>query len=82
MQIILTSLHTDNHNSTPITQFLQAGYPSCCLTNSVKALKAIVTYRVSRRQREMYCGHARLCVSVCVSECPRPHAYTIARTRM
>ena len=32
---------------------------ACCL----------VTFRVSRRRREMYCGHARLCVclSVCVS---------------
>ena len=40
----------------------------------------LVTFRVSRRPREMYCGHARLCV--CVSVCARPHAYTIARTRM
>jgi len=24
-----------------------------------------ITFRVSRRRREMYCGHARLCVSVC-----------------
>jgi len=31
----------------------------------------LVTFRVSRRRREMYCGHARLCVclSVCVSVC-------------
>jgi len=28
-----------------------------------------ITFRVSRRRREMYCGHARLCV------CPRPHAH-------
>ena len=42
----------------------------------------IITFRVGRRRREMYCGHARLCVSVRVSVCPRPHAYTIARTRM
>jgi len=28
----------------------------------------VITFRVSRRRREMYCGHARLCVSVCV--CP------------
>jgi len=38
-----------------------------------------ITFRVTRRPR-MYCGHARLCVSLCV--CPRPHAHTIARTRM
>jgi len=34
--------------------------------------------------RESYCGHARLCVcvSVCLSVCPRPYAHTTARTRM
>jgi len=26
----------------------------------------LVTFRVSRRPREMYCGHARLCVCVSV----------------
>jgi len=36
----------------------------------------LITFRVNRRRREMYCGHARLCV------CLRPHAYTIARTLM
>jgi len=35
MQIICTLLQTDNLT----TQFLQARCPSCCLTNSVKALK-------------------------------------------
>ena len=30
---------------------------------------AIVTFCVSRRRRKMYCGHARLCVCVCVSIC-------------
>jgi len=34
------SLQTDNHASTPSRSFLQAGCPSCRLTNSVKALKA------------------------------------------
>jgi len=38
---VCTSLQTDNHASTPTTLFLQAGCPSCCPTNSVKALKAI-----------------------------------------
>jgi len=28
------------------------------------------TFCVSRRRREIYCGHARLCVCVCVSVCP------------
>jgi len=34
----------------------------------------LITFRMSRRRREIYCGHVHLCVSVC----PRPHAYTIA----
>jgi len=40
MQIICTSLQTDNHVSTSPPQFLQARCPSCRPTNSVKALKA------------------------------------------
>jgi len=44
----------------------------------------LVTFCVSRRRRKMYCGHARLCVcvSVCLSVCPRPYAHTTVRTRM
>jgi len=38
---VCTSLQTDNHASTPPLSFLQAGCPSSCPTNSVKALKAI-----------------------------------------
>jgi len=37
---VCTSHQTDNHASTPPLSFLQAGCPSCCPTNSVKALKA------------------------------------------
>jgi len=40
MQIICTSLQTDNHASTSPLSFLQAGCPSC-RTKSVKALKAV-----------------------------------------
>ena len=36
---VCTLLQTDNHTSTP-PLFLQAGCPSCCPTNSIKALKA------------------------------------------
>jgi len=39
MQIICTSLQTDNHASTSPLSFLQARYPFCRLTNSVKALR-------------------------------------------
>ena len=35
---------------------------------------AVITFCVSRRRRKMYCGHARLCVCVCLSVCPRPAA--------
>jgi len=37
---LCTSLQTDNHASTSLLSFLQAGCPSCRPTNSVKALKA------------------------------------------
>ena len=37
---VCTLLQIDNHASTPPLSFLQAGCPSCHLTNSVKALKA------------------------------------------
>jgi len=42
MQIICTSLHTDNHTSPSPLQFLQAdGCPSCRPANSIKAPKAV-----------------------------------------
>jgi len=37
---VCTLLQTDNHASTPPLSFLQARCPSCCPTNSIKALKA------------------------------------------
>jgi len=37
---VCTSLQADNHGSTTPLSFLQAGCPSCCPSNSVKALKA------------------------------------------
>ena len=41
---VCTSLQTDNHASTPPLSFLQAVCPSCCPTNSVKALKEVRNY--------------------------------------
>jgi len=41
---VCTLLQTDNHASTPPLSFLQAGYPSCRPTNSVKALKALYIF--------------------------------------
>jgi len=40
---VCTLLQTDNHASTTPLSFLQAGRPSCCPTNSVKALKALTS---------------------------------------
>ena len=37
---VCISLQADNHASTPLLSFLQAGCPSCHPTNSIKALKA------------------------------------------
>jgi len=37
---VYTTLQSDKHASTQPLSFLQAGCPSCCPTNSVKALKA------------------------------------------
>jgi len=36
---VCTSLQTDNHASTAPLSFLQAGCPSCCPANSIKALE-------------------------------------------
>jgi len=44
MQIICTLIQTDNHNSASPLSFSQAGCPSCCRTNRIKALKAYCTY--------------------------------------
>ena len=38
---VCTSLQTDNDANTSPLSFLQAGCPSCCPANSVKALKAV-----------------------------------------
>jgi len=68
---ICTLLQTGNHASTPPLSFLQAGCPSCCPTNSVKALKAktvditanhINSLRTARsqavavKQNDLWCG--------------------------
>ena len=52
---VCNSLQTDNHASIQPLSFLQAGYPSCHPTNSIKALKAntadnIITCELVRRK--------------------------------
>jgi len=41
------SVQRDNHASIPPLSFLQAGCPSCCLTNSVKPLKAKGNFHIA-----------------------------------
>jgi len=36
----------------------------------LNALSLLVTFRVSRRRREMYSGHASLCVCLSAAACP------------
>jgi len=50
MQVCIV-LQTDNHASTPPLSILQAGCPSCCPTNSVKALKAKALKARSRQNK-------------------------------
>jgi len=53
MQIICTSLQSDNHGSTSPLEFLQAGCPSCCPTNSVKALTVRRSLAVEKRREQL-----------------------------
>jgi len=66
---------------------LRAIYPGECRDSThvtqgaryiVLAVSRLITFRVSRRRREMYCGHARLrvCLSVCLSAAACPHYCT------
>jgi len=57
---VCNSLQTDNHASTPLLTFLQAGCPSCRPTNSVKALKNKLKMKMdmwleSRREFYLQC---------------------------
>jgi len=45
---------------------------------SVRSEVQMITFRVSRRWRQMYSGHGHLCLSVC----PSPHSRTTTWTRM
>ena len=49
---VCTSLQTDNHASTPPLSFLQAGYPSCRPTNSIKALKALTKHSHDKGEKK------------------------------
>ena len=62
MQIICTSLQTDNHASTSSLKFLQVGCPSCHPTNSVKALKAVIAMR-AKYGTNCFAGIIQVCCS-------------------
>ena len=47
-----------------------------CVCVVLADVDPVVTFPVSRRPREMYCGHARLCLSVCLSAASCPHYCT------
>ena len=57
---VCTSLQTDNHASTLPLSFLQAGCPSCCLTNSVKALKAVLLF--NKYSKYLICHLTSSCI--------------------
>jgi len=58
---VCTSLQTDDHASTPPLSFVQAGCPSCRLTNSIKALKAYgrIAFILCSAKLTMETGDAR-----------------------
>jgi len=61
--IVLDANQLANHTRAPARELdsvMEFGLTHCQENN---------TFHVSRRRREMYCGHARLCMSVCVSVC-------------
>jgi len=53
MQVCI-SLQTDNHAITLLLSFLQAGCPSCCPTNSVKALKEYLPHNAVKLAQRCY----------------------------
>ena len=70
---VCTSLQTDNHASTPPLSFLKAGCPFCRPTNSVKTLKALVSYSKAVKYGYTRCyGGGVLAVAYCRWSCYWP----------
>ena len=69
---VCTLLQTDNHASTPPLCFLQARCPSCCPTNSVKALKAQV--ELNRFLFQSVTEVCFFCNTACSVDCIQPDA--------
>jgi len=53
----------------PMKQCSLDPLPTWLLKDSIDMLSPFITFRVSGRRREMYCGHARLCMCVSVDLC-------------
>ena len=71
---VCTSLQTDNHASTPPLKFLQARYPSCRPTNSIKALKAIHHHcNQTWPTLNMQLGHHLKRVNICIRLLTQDH---------
>ena len=66
---VCTSLQTDNQASNPPLSFLQTGCPSCCPTNSVKALKATTENNQRKIQLKQSKVKYKSCECVCVLVC-------------
>ena len=71
---VCTSLHADNHASTPPLSFLQAGCPSCRPANIIKALKALI-HHPCQTQNKQYTNYWLYFDVFVFYDWPFPHVY-------
>ena len=64
---VCTSLQTDNHASTPPLSFLQAGCPSCCPTNSIKAQKAVLWNQLHYETKSSFDKWSHSCTHIFIA---------------
>jgi len=53
-----------------LTQLQVVLFSQFATVHNINCISYFITFRMSRRPREIYCGHARLCVCLCVAACP------------
>jgi len=75
---ILLFGQTDTHRTGCSTRTTKVVGKEAVLSILMMSDDKVIAYRVSRRRREMFSGHARLSVSLSVCS----HAHTTARTQM
>jgi len=71
---------TSTLKSFPVHRALSASQSKifrCALYIFLGCGRSFITFRVSRRPREMYCGNARVCLSVCVCVSVRGRMLTL-----